>query len=102
MFFLWNQLYEKEAPTQVLSYEYFEIFKSSFFYRTPPVAAYDEGPIVFLFLDLDIYNPFSKDLVNKSRKKTASNFFHVTLIYSLNWRLYDRDLRHERVQAKSF
>ena len=86
----------------MLSYEYFEIFKSSFFYRTPPLAAYDEGPIMFLPLDLDIHNQFSRDLVNKSRKKTVSNFFYVTLIYSLNWHLYDRDLRHERVQAKSF
>ena len=86
----------------MLSCECFEIFKSSFFCRTPPVAAYDEGPIMFLPLDLDIQNQFSRDLVNKSRKKTVSNFFHVTLIYSLNWHLYDRDLRHERVQAKSF
>ena len=32
------QLYLKETPTQVFSCEYREIFKSSFFYRTTPVA----------------------------------------------------------------
>ena len=30
------QLYQKEAPTQVF---FCEIFKKTFFYRTPPVAA---------------------------------------------------------------
>ena len=33
------QVYLKETTTQVFSCEYFEIFKNSFFYRTPPVAA---------------------------------------------------------------
>ena len=32
-------LYLKETPTQVFSCEYCEIFKNSFFYRTPLVAA---------------------------------------------------------------
>ena len=31
--------YEKETPTQVLSCEYYEVFKNSFFYRTPRVCA---------------------------------------------------------------
>ena len=33
------QRYQKETPTQVCSCEYCEIFKNSFFYRTPLVAA---------------------------------------------------------------
>ena len=31
-----------KTPTQVFSCEIFEIFKNTFFYRTPPVAASDE------------------------------------------------------------
>ena len=31
---------KKVTPTQVLSCEYCRIFKSGYFYRTPPVAAY--------------------------------------------------------------
>ena len=34
------QLYCRETPMQVFSFEYCEIFKSSFFYRTTPVADY--------------------------------------------------------------
>ena len=30
-----------ETPAQVFSYVYWEIFKNSLFYRTPPVAAFD-------------------------------------------------------------
>ena len=30
---------KKEALAQVFSYEFCEIFKNTFFYRTPPVAA---------------------------------------------------------------
>ena len=30
---------KKETPAQVFSYEFCEIFKNTFFYRTPPVAA---------------------------------------------------------------
>ena len=33
------QLYEKQTSTQVFSCEHCEILKSSFFYRTTPVAA---------------------------------------------------------------
>ena len=33
------QLYNKETPTRMFSCEYCEIFKNSFCYRTPPVAA---------------------------------------------------------------
>ena len=33
------QLYFKKSPTQVFSCEYVEIFKNSFFYRTPQVTA---------------------------------------------------------------
>ena len=29
----------KETPTQVLLWEIYEMFKNTFFYRTPPVAA---------------------------------------------------------------
>ena len=35
------QLYEKETPTQVFSCEITEIFKNTFFYGTPQVAASD-------------------------------------------------------------
>ena len=34
-----NKVYYKESPAHVFSCEYCEIFKNSFFYRTPPVAA---------------------------------------------------------------
>ena len=33
------QLYIKETPKQVFSFEIFEIFVNTFFYRTHPVAA---------------------------------------------------------------
>ena len=36
------QIYFKKTPSQVLSCEFYEIFKSNFFNRTPPVAASDE------------------------------------------------------------
>ena len=32
------QLYQKETPTQGFSCDFCEIFKNTFFYRTPPVA----------------------------------------------------------------
>ena len=35
-------LYKNEAPTQVFSNEYCEIFKNSLFYRTPPLAASEQ------------------------------------------------------------
>ena len=35
------QLYSKETPTQVFSCEIGEIFKNTFFYRTPLVAAFE-------------------------------------------------------------
>ena len=34
------QLYERETPAQMFSCEYCEIFKNSFFYRTPTVVAF--------------------------------------------------------------
>ena len=34
-----QQIYLKTTPTQVFSTEVCEIFKSTFFYKTPPVAA---------------------------------------------------------------
>ena len=37
------QLYCRETPMQVFSFEYCEIFKNSFFYRTSPVADYTNG-----------------------------------------------------------
>ena len=37
---LLNKLYLKDTPAQVLSCEFCEIFKNSFFYRTPPVATF--------------------------------------------------------------
>ena len=33
-----ESLFKKETPIQVLSYKYGKIFKTSFFYRTPPFA----------------------------------------------------------------
>ena len=39
---------KKETLTQVLSYEFCEIFKNTFFYRIPPVAA--SGFLVFILL----------------------------------------------------
>ena len=36
---LLEQLYEKEAPTQVFFFEYCKSFKKSFFHRASPVAA---------------------------------------------------------------
>ena len=33
------QLYQKQAPAQFISFEIYEIFKSTLFYRTSPVAA---------------------------------------------------------------
>ena len=33
------KMYEKETPTQEFSCEYSKIFKNTFFYRMPPVAA---------------------------------------------------------------
>ena len=42
-----EKLYSKEAPTQVFSCEYFEIFKNSFFYRIPPVAPFDHSVATF-------------------------------------------------------
>ena len=38
---LFNKFYKKETPTQVFRCGYCDIFKNSFFYRTPPVAASD-------------------------------------------------------------
>ena len=38
------QLYWKETATQVFSCEYCKIFKKSFFYRTPLVAAFSVAP----------------------------------------------------------
>ena len=35
------QLYQKETPTQVFSYEICENFRNTFFYETRPVAASD-------------------------------------------------------------
>ena len=35
----WSLLLIKKTPTQVFSFEICEIFKNTFFYRTPPVNA---------------------------------------------------------------
>ena len=40
------QLYWKEAPTQVFSPEYCEIFKNSLLYRKPLVAVSDNNLVV--------------------------------------------------------
>ena len=40
------QLYKKETLAQVFSYEFCEISKNTFFYRTPPVAA--SGSVIAL------------------------------------------------------
>ena len=39
-----TDLLKRKTPTQVFSYEYCEIFKNSFFYRTSPVAASTGAP----------------------------------------------------------
>ena len=41
------QIYEKETPTQVFYREYCEIFKSSFFYRAPPVSGFEPSNMGF-------------------------------------------------------
>ena len=59
---------KKETPTQVFSCVFHKIFKKTFFYRTPPVAASVLGiswlwsnstplllPIQSLFYELDLY-----------------------------------------------
>ena len=43
---------KKDTPTQVFSYEYYEIFKNSFFYRTSLVVA---SGIETFFLVCDAY-----------------------------------------------
>ena len=40
----WNFI-KKEAPAQVFSFEFCEIFKSTFFHRRPPVTASGVGPV---------------------------------------------------------
>ena len=35
------QLYKKETLAQVLSFEVYEVFNNTYFYRTPPVAVSD-------------------------------------------------------------
>ena len=35
------QLYKKETLAQVLSFEIYEVFNNTYFYRTPPVAVSD-------------------------------------------------------------
>ena len=42
MFLKVGGFFKKEAPTQVFSCEIGELFKSTFFYRTPPVAASEQ------------------------------------------------------------
>ena len=37
-----------ETPTQVFSSEYCETFQNSFFYRPPPVAAFDNSDLMVL------------------------------------------------------
>ena len=39
LFLIKLQAFKKETPAQVFSCEYCEIFKNTFFNRTPPVAA---------------------------------------------------------------
>ena len=41
---------KKETLAQVLSCEFREIFKNTFFYRTPPVAASEKDKIFPIFL----------------------------------------------------
>ena len=41
---------KKETLAQVLSYEFREILKNNFFYRTPPVAASEKDKIFPIFL----------------------------------------------------
>ena len=36
---VFNKVYYRDTPTQAFPCEFCEIFKNTFFYRTPPVAA---------------------------------------------------------------
>ena len=40
--FLFNSFIKKESSTQVFSCEYCKVFSNSFFYRTPPLAVFDQ------------------------------------------------------------
>ena len=46
---------KKESLAQVLSFEFCEIFKNAFFYRTTPVAASDYFSTIHIFLQFPKY-----------------------------------------------
>ena len=46
------QLYKKETPAQVFSYEYYETFQEPTFYGTPPVAASEASGITMSDVEL--------------------------------------------------
>ena len=75
------QLYQKETPTQVLSWERFESFKKSFFYGAPLVAA-SERPMGDSFCSLmTMYSLMKIDLDFTSEVKMnwiQELFFSIT------------------------
>ena len=66
------QRYLKETPTQVLSCEYCQIFKSSLFYKTPPVAATVHGHCIVC--------PFAR-VSYVARINTTVLYFTLKIIY---------------------
>ena len=73
------QLYSKETPTLVLSCEYCQIFKNSFFYRTSSVAA--------LFIEFFIQLWFSAS-------KPYNSGFLSNIVRSTVSKAYERSIAH--------
>ena len=74
------QLYQKETPTQMFSCEYCDIFKSSFFYRTPLMAA--SGFLTKLAENNCEENHFSVEFFSETSQKLflvfAAAFLKIT------------------------
>ena len=64
------QLYYKETPWQVFSCEICEIFRNTFFYRTPPVAVSDESK-----------TRFSPHVRYMFQQEISAKFVFLTLIW---------------------
>ena len=58
----WSLFLQKETSTQVFFFEYCKIFKNSFFYRKPLMAAFE------------LKSNISKENLNKSKKKLSLYF----------------------------
>ena len=72
--------YEKKTPTQVLSCEFCEIFKSTFFYRTPLVAGSEFKSGTLLKERIKIIQ-FKKD--NNLQKQSPKVVFGKDLAFPL-------------------